>query len=120
MHPIQDIETDDHGILRFKENKIVTYLLDNGPYDMNDLAVLEFSQEDREQFAQLIGYSLCGFSELSYTSDEIIESADKMAEGKRELEARNEYLRQKLENIKEKGAELTTELYNIHPDDLKG
>jgi len=45
-------------------------LLDAGPYDLNDICILEFSEEDEEQFAQLIGYSLCGFEELSYVSDE--------------------------------------------------
>lgn len=68
-HPIQPLELDQHQRLRFKENAIVRYLLDNGGIDMNKLAVLEFSQEDREQFAQLIGYSFDGFGELSYVSD---------------------------------------------------
>jgi hypothetical protein len=69
-HPIQPLEKDDRDIVRFKENKIVRFLLDAGPYDLNQLAAMPFSQEDREQFAQLIGYSLCGFGELSYVSDE--------------------------------------------------
>ncbi len=33
---------------------------------MNDLAVKDFSDEDRCQFAQLIGYSISGYEELSY------------------------------------------------------
>ena len=38
---------------------------------MNHLArVPGFSDEDRAQFAQLIGYKLCGFAELSYVTDE--------------------------------------------------
>jgi hypothetical protein len=58
------------GVERFKENKIVSYLLDAGPIDMNALAIMRFSNEDREQFAQLIGYSVCGFCELSYVSED--------------------------------------------------
>jgi hypothetical protein len=54
---------------RFKENKIVNYCLDNKT-DMNDIARHDFTNEDREQFAQLIGYSLGGYSDLSYVSDE--------------------------------------------------
>lgn len=54
---------------RFKENKIVSYCLDNKT-DMNDIARQDFSDEDREQFAQLIGYSVGGYSDLSYVSDE--------------------------------------------------
>jgi hypothetical protein len=69
-HPIQPLIKDIHGRLRFKENRIVTFLLENGWYDMNSLAKEDFSQEDREQFAQLIGYSLDGFGTLSYVSDE--------------------------------------------------
>lgn len=68
-HPLQPL-VDDAGTTRFKANEIVRYLLDNGRDDMNTLAALPFSQEDREQFAQLIGYSLGGFGELPYVSEE--------------------------------------------------
>lgn len=54
---------------RFKENKIVSYCLDNST-DMNDIAMQDFSVEDREQFAQLIGYSHSGYGELRYVTDE--------------------------------------------------
>ncbi len=74
-HPMQPIEKDENGVIRFKENKIVRYLLDAGPFDMNQLAMLPFSQEDREQFAQLIGYSVGGFGELSYVSQESVATA---------------------------------------------
>ena len=75
-HPMQPVVRDEDGILRFKRNAIVRYLLDAGPYDLNYLSVMPFSDEDREQFAQLIGYSLNGFSELSYASDEVVAQAD--------------------------------------------
>lgn len=68
-HPHQPIVRDEHKVERFKENKIVRYLLDCGTTDMNDLARMPFSVEDRVQFAQLIGYSVCGFAELPYVSD---------------------------------------------------
>ena len=55
-HPIQPLQQDKRGTLRFKENKIVQYLLENGPFDLNHLAVKDFPQEDREQFAQLIRF----------------------------------------------------------------
>jgi hypothetical protein len=69
-HPIQPIYRDEHGTLRFKPNAIVRFLLDAGPYDMNKLAMMPWGDEDRQQFAQLIGYSVSGYSELSYVSDE--------------------------------------------------
>ena len=51
--------------------------LDAGPFDLNKLASMPFDDEDREQFAQLIGYSLGGFSELDYVSDETYDRAEK-------------------------------------------
>lgn len=79
-HPMQPVELDKNGTARFKENKIVTYLLDNGGIDMNKLAVLDFSEEDRSQFAQLIGYSVCGYGELRYSDDKIYDKAAKQVQ----------------------------------------
>jgi hypothetical protein len=66
------------GVARFKGNQIVQLLLDGGIYNMNNLALLNFSDEDREQFAQLIGYSVSGFGELSYASKQAVDAADKV------------------------------------------
>lgn len=74
-HPIQPLIIAD-GVTRFKANKIVQFLLDTGPFDMNKLACMEFTNEDREQFAQLIGYSLNGLGDLSYVSDKTYNAAD--------------------------------------------
>lgn len=79
-HPIQPLYKDPYGVMRFKENKIVSFLLDVGPNDLNSLAFMNFSNEDREQFAMLIGYSLSGFGELSYVSDKTYERAVKSLE----------------------------------------
>lgn len=75
-HPIQPLYTDSDGAVRFKENAIVRFLLDAGPFNMNHIAEREFTVEDREQFAQLIGYSLCGFGELSYARGETYARAE--------------------------------------------
>ncbi|HSX22394.1 MAG TPA: hypothetical protein VLE97_06415 [Gaiellaceae bacterium] len=65
-----------------RQNAIVRYVVDNaahvvathpmhaGRLDLNKIVTLPFPQEDREQFAQLMGYSICGYHELSYVSDE--------------------------------------------------
>ena len=37
QHPMQPIELDD-GVIRFHKNAIVSFLLDAGPFDMNQLA----------------------------------------------------------------------------------
>lgn len=74
-HPIQPLVKDEQGVVRFKKNAIVRMLLDIGTIDMNKLGTMDFSNEDRIQFAQLIGYSLSGFSELSYVDDKTYELA---------------------------------------------
>ena len=79
-HPMQHICFDSNDELRFVPNRIVRFLLDAGPFDMYQLEGMVFEDEDREQFAQLIGYSVRGFGELSYTSDEAYEKAMKMVE----------------------------------------
>jgi len=74
---MQPIIKDVHGRSRFKENLIVSTLLENSSLDMNSIKMTKFSDEDRTQFAQLIGYSVDGFSELSYVSDEDVDNAYK-------------------------------------------
>lgn len=118
-HPIQPLEFDGHGVLRFKSNAIVRYLLDNGGIDMNKLAMLDFSQEDREQFAQLIGYSHSGSGDLGYVSDEVWCTAQGMhKKGESELEARNRYLRERIKEAQDGIREGAAVLFGIHPDDL--
>lgn len=71
--PMQPLIKDDHGVARFKANKIVNHLLDYASErgcGMTELAKLQFPDEDYMQFAQLIGYSVSGYSDLSYVSDD--------------------------------------------------
>jgi hypothetical protein len=84
-NPMQPLCIDDNGVMRFKENKLVKYLLDaNGVIGMNELGVFAIhagvSRTDQEQFAQLIGYSLSGFGELSYVRDKTYAKAEEKAE----------------------------------------
>ena len=77
MNPMQPMVYDDRGVLRFKANPIVQVLLDTHPsLDLNQLACMSFSDDDRAQFAELIGYSLSGYGELSYVSDVRYEEAE--------------------------------------------
>jgi hypothetical protein len=118
-HPIQPLVKDEKGVPRFKKNKIVEYLLDQGPFDMNHLAVQQFSQEDHEQFAQLIGYSLGGFGELSYVSDDVYNAAEKMYEDEvTEQEARLENLENVIDVVRQSMRPCVSKLYRIHEDDL--
>lgn len=76
--PMQPIVVAKDGVVRFRRNAIVEYLLDRGPFDMNHLGRLDFPREDRAQFAQLIGYSVAGYGGLDYAVG--VEEADAMAE----------------------------------------
>jgi len=120
-HPIQPVERDKNGTIRFKGNAIVRFLLDEGPFDLNDIACKDFTREDREQFAQLIGYSLSGAADLSYMSGEVLSAAqEKFDRGLDETEARNDHLRRMLDDVRAKLAPGVAHLFGIHEDDLKG
>lgn len=77
-HPMQPVViVDETGrVARFKRNAIVCHLLDHGGIDLNDLARMHFSPEDYSQFAQLIGYSVSGYADLSYADEEVVARAD--------------------------------------------
>jgi hypothetical protein len=78
--PMQDIEWDGAGVIRFRSNALVRYLLDAGGLTLNDLAILpNISGADWEQLAQLIGYSVSGWGGLSYVSTEACNKADEIA-----------------------------------------
>ena len=109
--PLQPIENG-----RFVPNRIVQYLLEVAPIGLNELAAMDFSAQERMQFAQLIGYSLSGFGELGYVDDETYEAAQKMAEGLTEQEARNQVLRMQLGAARKGVKDAAVALFMIHPD----
>ncbi len=78
--PDQPVEFADRGVIRFKANPIVEYLLEEGDIDLNDIAI-EFAsdefRDDRRQFAQLIGYSVSGWGTLHYVSEKAWRRVDK-------------------------------------------
>ena len=122
-HPIQPLAPDEHGALRFKQNKIVRHLLDwakEKGHGLNELATLDFPQEDWEQFAQLIGYSLSGFQELSYVTGDTIAAASVMeASGCTSHEAKEATRDVALFEAREATRKLVGVLFSNHPDDLK-
>jgi hypothetical protein len=82
---VQPIVRDAHGVVRFKENSIVRFLLNSGPVDLNWLAAIRtrFTQEDWQQFYQLIGFSVSGYGDLPGVSPESIAQADAVAKALR-------------------------------------
>lgn len=79
-HPMQPVILDELGTPRFLENHIVTFLLERGPFDLNDLYTMmsrgQFSVEDYTHLMQLIGYSVNGYAELSTSPDHLVEKAE--------------------------------------------
>ena len=125
-NPIQPLANDAQGVLRFKANAIVRFLLDTHPAcDMNRLACMDFDDDDRQQFAQLIGYSLCGYGELqSYVDDHAYETAAALADepALTEDKARIAALAAEVAMLREAADALRRPvaiLLGMHPDDLK-
>lgn len=79
LHPQQPVELDSEGVARFRSNAIIRWLFETGKLDLNLLTTLNFSAEDRMQIAQLLGYSVSGYSDLSYVSYESYEEAFRQA-----------------------------------------
>src|SRR5689334_15513925 len=105
-HPIQPIVKDEHGTVRFQRNQIVEDLLDHASkhgLDLNAIACREYSNADRQQLAQLIGYSLSGYSELrSYVDDAAYAAAEAKAKGskKSDVEIERDYYRAELKALR--------------------
>lgn len=82
-HPMQPLVRDPKGVVRFKKNPIVDHLLEHGGLNLNNLMLaghaLGFTKDDWTQFAQLIGYSVSGFGELSYVDKKAQREADRLA-----------------------------------------
>ena len=115
-HPIQPLELADHDRPRFKKNAIVDFLV--AGFGLNNLVDRNFPPEDWEQLAQLIGYSLSGFSELSYVRDETYDTACKMLDGATEDRARIAVLEEMLERVREGLKIAVPAAFRLHPDDL--
>lgn len=82
-HPMQPVGEDDEGVIRFKHNPLVRHLLDFATArgcSLNQLALIEATKDDHAQLAQLIGYSVSGFSELPYVTDAMYARAEALAQ----------------------------------------
>lgn len=84
--PMQPIVIAKDGAVRFKENRIVSAVLEHASkagYSLNEIACGDFTDEEHMQFAQLIGYSVSGYGNLSYASEQSVTKADEIAEALR-------------------------------------
>lgn len=123
-HPLQPLYVTESGVLRFHQNKIVSDMLDfstSHGFGLNEIACRQYSQDDRIQFAQLIGYSHSGFGDLSYVDDQsYLVALDVYESGETELQARIDFLEGQLSRLKAALREPMAELFEVHPDDLRG
>jgi hypothetical protein len=118
-HPIQPIVMVGE-VKRFKENKIVTALLNtHSKMDLNTIACMNFSTDDQRQLAQLIGYSVSGYGDLSFVSADECAVVDEMAAtGVTEEQARIITLEASIKALRDGLRDTVAALYHIHPDDL--
>lgn len=77
---------DPNGVQRFRANSLLNFLFENrknknqnSKIDLNEIAILfhtkqPFSQRDYAEFNMMLGYSVCGFAELSSFEDMEIEN----------------------------------------------
>ncbi len=97
-HPMQPIEWDDEGVIRFKRNVIVRFLLDwasERGMDLNGLQLVPASSDDWTQFMQLIGYSVSGAGDVPGFSRTVLAKADVEVALMVELEASKSRKRRK-------------------------
>lgn len=123
--PMQPVGTAEDGILRFRENRVVSKLLDLASERGVNLNTLVFHandcpQEEWEQFYQLIGYSLSGYGSLGRVSEISYDTAAKMAHDEIEdsKDARILALEECLYDVKVSLRDGVARLYGRHPDDL--
>ena len=99
-HPVQPLIIDKHGVVRFKENRIVTHMWSSmmsvGGVDFHD----HFLKTDNEQLSQLTGITFNMFKDLPFASPETIAIADTMYREKiSEDKARIQWLEKRVKEL---------------------
>ncbi len=82
---MQPIHLASDGVVRFKANPLVVRLLEVcrqyefGLNELRDRQPARVTGDDWQQLAQLIGYSVSGFGDLSYADPHAVQQADAIA-----------------------------------------
>jgi hypothetical protein len=64
--PMQPIVVADDGVVRFQANKVIEWIVDSGKVSLDDVAMLKVPVGDKEQFWQMLGYSVSGYGGLLF------------------------------------------------------
>lgn len=75
--PTQPLTLED-GKPRFKRNPLVWYLFHSSEISLEGLLALGHDVQYVQQFLQLLGYSVCGYSEMSFIPEEEKEKIEQM------------------------------------------
>lgn len=116
--PIQPIQADEHGRVRFVKNRIVDMMLEEpGPWDMNTIYIevvkRGFTENEYFHFQQMIGYSVDGIP----VPDDLAETEiNSVRESIDTYEARIVDLQAKLERMKALMRPAVAELFEVHPE----
>ena len=81
--PMQPVVVAADGTIRFKQNQIVSDMLElcqKHGLDLNEIAMRDYDKDDRSQLMQLIGYSVSGYGSLSCARAKHLMRADEKAE----------------------------------------
>lgn len=125
-HPIQPLILDENGVLRFKPNQIVRFLLDGQPIDLNRVMNANFSADDRSQLVQLLGIPVSSYADFPCAKAGVVDAAKAAykldgASQRRADDAKDEEIRQLKEQIKTLKSllrPLCSTTFNIPPEDL--
>ncbi len=114
IHPMQPVIKTETGQARFQRNEAVRMLRDESQkrgYGLNelwpDMDKVPNSEDHKQHFAQLIGYSVDGYSTLSYHNHGIARRAARLSEKlldatlAKQAAAENERIMNKLRNSDE-------------------
>lgn len=81
--PMQPVVIAGDGVIRFKENKIISDMLElcqKHGFGLNEIAMRDYEKDDRSQLMQLIGYSVSGYGNLDCSREKHVLRADEKSE----------------------------------------
>ena len=104
---------------KLDENNKYHFLYQQYNCGLNELAEMDFTTEEWCQFAQLIGYSLSGYSELNYVDNAKYNEAIAASKNQDPRDSKIAYLEGELKALRKGLKEPIARLFEKYPDDFK-